>query len=59
MSLGGFLCMVLGSQVVRVRQVGVMAGLLVMGGTEEFGCLPVVASRLFIVLRCRIVVLCA
>lgn len=51
--------MVLGSQVVRVRQVGVMAGLLVMGGTEEFGSLPVVASRLFIVLRCRIVVLCA
>jgi hypothetical protein len=51
--------MLLRLQVVRVCQVGLMAGLLVMGGPVEFGCLPVVASRLCIVLRCCVVVLCS
>jgi len=50
-SLGGFHCMLLRPQVVRVRQVGVMAGLLAVTGQAKFGCLSVVASRLFIVLR--------
>jgi hypothetical protein len=35
--------MLLRLQVVRTSQVGVMAGLLVMGGTVEFGCLLAVA----------------
>ena len=43
-------------QVVRVRQVGVMAGLLVVAGLVKFGCLSMEASRLFIVLRCCVMV---
>ena len=59
MSLGGFLGMVLRLQVVRECQVGVMAGPLIVTGLEKFGCLSVMASRLFIVLRRCVVVFCS
>ena len=48
MSLGGFFCMLLRVQRVRVRQVGVMADLLVVAAQVKFGCLLPVASRLFL-----------
>jgi hypothetical protein len=50
--------MLLRVQVVRVRQVGVMADLLVVAGLVKFGCLSGVASRPFIVLRWRVVLFC-
>ena len=58
-SLGSFRCMPLRFQVVRVCQVGVMADLLVVAALIEFGCLLAVASRLFIVLRWRVMVCCS
>lgn len=57
--VGGFFGMLHSAQVMRVRQVGVMAGLLVKGGTEELGSLPVVSSRFLEVFRCCVVVHCA
>jgi len=41
--------MLLRVQVVRVRQVGVMADLLVVAGLVKFGCLSGVSSRTFAV----------
>jgi hypothetical protein len=46
-SLGGFFCMLLRVQMLRVRQVRVMAGLLVVAALVKLGCLSPVASRLF------------
>jgi hypothetical protein len=54
-SLAVLLCLLLRGQMVRL--INVMAGLLVESGTGEFGRLPAVASRLFIVLRYRVVAL--
>jgi hypothetical protein len=56
-SLRGLFGMLHPALVVRIRKVGVMVGLLVGGGTVKFGRLPLMASRLSIVLRCRVVVL--
>ena len=58
-SLGGFFCMLLRVQMVRVCQVGVMADLPVVAALIEFGCLLAVANRLFIVLRWRVMVCCS
>jgi hypothetical protein len=58
-SLGGFFGLLHASQLVRARRLGVRDCLFVVGGTREFGRLPLMASRLFIVLCCRVVVLCA
>ena len=58
-SLGGFFCMLLRVHNVRVRQVGVMADLLVVAALVEFGGLLAVANRLFIVLRWRVMVCCS
>ena len=58
-SLGGFLRMLLRVEEVRVRQVGVMADLLLVAGLVIFGCLPMVARSLFIVLCCCVMVFCS
>src|SRR5271157_2207795 len=58
-SLGGFFRLRHLAPWVPVRRLGALACLLVLGETREFGCLPVVASRLSIVLGCRVVVFCA
>jgi hypothetical protein len=58
-SLGGFFCMLLRVQMLRVRQVRVMAGLLVVAALVKLGCLLPVASRLFVVLRWRVMVCCS
>ena len=58
-SLGGFSRVLLRVHVVRVRQMGVVAGLLVVAGVVLFGCLAVVARGLFVVLCCCFVVLCS
>ena len=58
-SLGGFSRVLLRVYVVRVRQMGVVGGLLVVAGLILFGCHAVVARSLFIVLCCCVVVLCS
>lgn len=59
MVFSGFLGMLLRVQVVRVCNVGVMAGLLGLAGLVKLGCLPVVPSRLRKVFRCCVVVFCS
>ena len=59
MSLGGFSCMLLRVLEVRVRQMGVVADLLVAAGVVLFGCLTVVARGLLVVLCCCFVVFCS
>lgn len=55
-SLGGFSRMLLRVLEVRIRQMGVVAGLLVVSGVVLFGCLVVVACGLLVVLCCCFVV---
>jgi len=58
-SLGGLFCMLLRVQMVRVHQVGMMADLLVVAALVKLGCVLPVASRLFVVLRRRVMVCCS
>ncbi len=58
-SLGGFNCVLLCVDVVRVRQMRVLSGFIVVAVLVLFGCHAVMARSLFIVLCCRVVVLCS
>ena len=58
LSLGGFLCTLLRTQAVHMGQVGAMADLPAVAGLIKFGCLLVVASRLFMVLRWCVMMFC-
>jgi len=58
-SLGCFSRMMLRVFEVRVRQMSVVAGLLVVAGVVLFGCLSVVARGLFVVQCRRFVVFCS
>ena len=58
-SLDGYFCMLLRVQMVRIHQVRVMADLLVVAALVKLGCRLPVVSRLFVVLRWRVMVCCS
>lgn len=57
MVLGGFFRMILGLNMMAVRQVGMVSGGFVVAVLMMFGCFMVVARSVLVVFRCLLVVL--